>query len=353
MRGRVKRISASRPPALCAARRILQIVCLGFAALCLPSPCAAESLAASVRALLANQSPRPFNGVVLIARGDSPPIVVAQGVRPESRFVIGSLSKQMTAALILRAVEGGRIALDAPLSIALPDLKDDWAPRVTTRQLLTHTSGVDVRGKPLRAAPGSAFSYSNGGYDLLGEMLERTGGEPLSKQFGAIFARCGMSGAGVVGDAGSDPVPGFSETEDGRLLPASPTTQAGYAASGGVVAIATDLLRWTQCLYGGRVISGASLRAMTQPGATREHRWGQLGYGYGLQIDDTPLGVEYSHSGYVPGYQSMLIYYPGDQTTLVVLENISWSTGNAGRAFHYHDALRRLLFEASVHHSVK
>lgn len=330
--------------------RLLRILCLGLAVLA-PGLGAAASLEASVSALLASQSPRSFRGVVLIARGDAPPIVVANGVLADSRFVIGSISKQMTAALVLRAAEAGRLDLGAPLLTFLPGLQDDWAARVTVRQLLKHTSGVDARGKPLRAAPGTAFWYSNDGYDLLGEVLERRGGESLSKQFNTLFARCGMSGAGVAGDAGVDPVPGSLEMEDGRMLPASPTTQAGHAASGGVVAAVFDLLHWTQCLYGGQVLSNPSLRAMTRPDATREHRWGALGYGYGLQIAETPLGIEYSHSGYVPGYLSTLIYYPEDRITLAVLENTSWNTDDAGRAFYFHDALRRLLFKRPLRQS--
>lgn len=307
----------------------------------------AVTLEAAVRAVLDRPESRRFSGVVLIARGDAPPLLVAHGVPPDARFVIGSVSKQMTAALILRAAEEGRLDLDAPLSAALPDLADDWAARVTVRQLLNHTSGVDARGAPLRASPGAGFSYSNGGYDLLGEVLEARLGRPLAAQFSALFAQCGMAGATTSGDPGADPVPGFAEAGDGRLEPVSLARQAGHVASGGVVAGAMDLLRWTQCLYGGQVLGAESLRAMTQPGATRAHRWGTLGYGYGLQLADTPLGVEYSHSGYVPGYVATLVHCPAARLTLVVLENTSWRSTDMGRAFHPHDALRRLLLDGA------
>jgi len=341
MRGRGKRPAPSGASAGTAMQKRLRACCLGIALL-LPALCLADTLEADVRAVLSQTRPRPFSGVVLVTRGDEAPVVVAHGVSADARFVIGSLSKQMTAALVLRAVERGQIDLDAPLRAALPQLQEDWAAQVTVRQLLNHTSGVEARGKPLRATPGTAFSYSNGGYDLLGEVLLAASQAPLTKQFAAMFAQCHMRDAGVAGDAGREPVAGFTETDDARFVPASPTTQVAYAASGGVVADVTDLLRWTHCLYGTWLLSEASLSAMTRPDAKREHRWGALGYGYGLQIADTPLGVEYSHSGYVPGYQSMLIYYPADRTTLVVLENISWNTDDTGRAFYFHDALRRL-----------
>lgn len=322
-------------------------------AVLLSATVAAASLEEAVRTVLAQQAPHPFSGVVLIADGVAPPLRIGMGVPAESRFMIGSLSKQMTAALVLRAAETGRISPEATVAQALGASKRDRAPDVTVRQLLNHTSGFVALGQPLHTKPGEVFAYSNAGYDLLGELLAAVGTASLARQYAGLFAQCGMRTAGVLGDAGIEPAAGFEEADDGRLTRAPATTQRGHVASGGVVADAIDLLRWNRCLYGGVALSAASLGAMTQPTTMRPHRWGMLGYGYGLQIADTPLGVEYSHSGYAPGAISTLAYYPRDALTLVVLENTSWRADDIGRAFHFHDALRALLFETYAQRPAK
>ena len=105
---------------------------------------------------------------------------------------------------------------------------------------------------------------------------------------------------------------------------------------------AEDLRRWNDCLHGGGLLSPASYAAMTKPRpqATRTHRWGRLGYGFGLQVSDEGGERELSHGGYVPGYVSTLIRYPEEGVDLVVLENVSWRAADMARAFWMHDRVR-------------
>lgn len=300
------------------------------------------------RALGEAAKKRPFSGVLLVALGDE--IVVrrsagladrARGtpITEASRFVIGSLSKQMTAALVLEQVEHGRIRLDDPIGKYLP-LAVPWADTVHVRHLLDHTSGVVALDAPLAHEPGASFEYSNLGYDLLGRIVERISERSFTASAARLFARCGMA------TADGPRVVGYDEATSGAWKAiAAPGEVAEHPASGGLIASADDLVLWSRCLQFGRAVSMDSYRQMTAPSTTRTHRWGRLGYGFGLQILDSDGLLELSHSGYVPGFVSTLLVYPRRCVTVVVLENLSTPASDTSRAFAPHDAIRSAIRE--------
>lgn len=259
---------------------------------------------------------------------------------PDSRFVIGSISKQMTAALVLREVERKRVDLDAPIGTYLT-LSADWASRVSVRQLLNHTSGVAALDKPLASEPGSTFAYSNLNYDMLGQIVERRSGQRFAAAAARLFAMCGMTSTTAADPARATGLAaGFSEERGGVLSRVKPDGGLAHVPSGGIVSTARDLVRWNLCLHGGRAVSAASYGAMTRPSSTRQHRWGTLGYGFGLQVTEQDGLTEFSHGGYVPGYIATMTFYPRARRTLVVLENTSWDADDMARVFAPHDALR-------------
>jgi len=291
---------------------------------------------------------RPFSGVAVVAQGDDVVYSHASGyadrdrsvpLTADSRFVVGSVAKQVTAALLMQQVDGGRIDLDAPAARYLPPGGAPLAPAVKVRHLLDHTSAIETPG----GQPGRAFAYSNRGYDLLGEIVERVTGAPFGAAAARLFRACGMTRTAVFGAAGdAGPVAGFEEA-DGRLVPVERAPEWEHGASAGIVSTAGDLVRWNRCLHGGRVLSAAGYAAMTTASAARPHRWGTLGYGFGLQLSSEDGIVEFSHGGYVPGFVATLAYYPASGRTLVVLENVSWRADDMARAFAPHDALREAV----------
>lgn len=296
---------------------------------------------------------RPFSGVAVVAEGDDVVYSHASGyadrgrsvpLTVESRFVVGSVAKQVTAALVLQQVERGTLDLDAPAAGYLPPGGAPLDARVKVRHLLAHTSGIVARDRPPATVPGSTFAYSNAGYDLLGDILERVTGETFGAAAARLFRACGMTHTAVFGAAGDPgPVAGFEEAEDGRLLPVERAPEWEHGPSAGIVSTAGDLVRWSRCLHGGRVLSPAGYAAMTGASAARPHRWGTLGYGFGLQLSSDDGIVEFSHGGYVPGFVATLAYYPASGRTLVVLENTSWRADDMRRAFAPHDALREVV----------
>ncbi|MBY4675473.1 serine hydrolase domain-containing protein [Marinobacterium arenosum] len=317
----------------------------------------AERLAQELTALLQKQQPRPFNGVLLIARNDQHIFQYRQGladrqrqipVSVEQRFGLGSLSKQITAALTLRAVEQGLLALDEPIRHYLPTLDKNGSEHITAGQLLNHTSGLKRPGQPPVFQPGSNFAYSNYGYNLLGQLLTKVTGREFADLAAELFQQCGMSSATVGFDTSRTPafIPaaiGYHESAAYQLARADWQPPADAYPSGGLSGTAGDLHRWNRCLHQGKLLSDRSYAQMTQATAKRRHRWGELGYGFALQIDH-PAGVlEYSHSGYVPSYIATMSYYPESQTSLILLENVSWAPDDMSRVFFHHDRVRDKL----------
>lgn len=311
-----------------------------------------------------NQAKRPFSGVVMVKQDNHPVFAYISGdhINNRSSFLIGSLSKQVTAVLVLQAVDEGLIDLDKSVSHYL--LKDGNKPRayvppsVTVSQLLSHTSGLVKMGEAPLFKPGSQFQYSNYGYALLGDILEVVYQLPIDEQvkrlnqqnkLDGLFAQTGKLTS--LASTHANFVLGNAETlvsdANGKSLshlsPVELSIDKSMIAFGGMAASAEAYARFQDALYNGKLISQKTLSLMTSPQATREHRWGVLEYGYGTQISRDEQLIEYSHSGYLPGYVSLAVYYPKSKVSLVILENTSWDLSDRERTFGLHDAIRNSI----------
>jgi CubicO group peptidase (beta-lactamase class C family) len=291
---------------------------------------------------------KSFMGAVLVAEKDE--VLLSQGYgsadlewgianTPTTKFRIGSITKQFTAASILLLQEHGKIKLDEPLKTYLPDAPKTW-DGVTVYNLLTHTSGIPnftsvpglnvyklqdhtpvesialIRDKPLDFEPGAKFYYSNSNYILLGQIIEKVSGLPYPEFLRQeILQPLGMTDTGVDSNAsilpqraqGYDSIPGGFTHADyiSMTIPYS----AGYLYS-----TVGDLLKWERGLFGGKVLSPASLRTMTTA---------KLGeYGTGVFIKDAAHHGVITHSGTIEGFDASLNFYPEKQLTIVVLGNV-------------------------------
>ncbi|MCL1137950.1 serine hydrolase domain-containing protein [Shewanella pneumatophori] len=296
---------------------------------------------------------------------DSQPVfayISGDHIDNDSSFLIGSLSKQVTATLVLQAVDAGLIDLDKSVSHYL--LKDGNKPRayvppsVTVSQLLSHTSGLLNLGELPSFKPGSQFQYSNYGYALLGDILEVVYQLPINElvkqlnqqnQLDGLFAETGD--INDIKTTHANFILGNSETltegADGKslsqLTPVELSIDKPMIAFGGMAASVEAYGRFQDALYNGKLLSPKSLALMTSPQATREHRWGVLEYGYGTQISRDEQLVEYSHSGYLPGYVSLAVYYPKSKVSLLILENTAWDLSDRERTFGLHDDIRNSI----------
>ena len=254
----------------------------------------------------------------------------------DTQFRIGSLTKQFTAAAILLLQQDGKLKTSDPVGRFYPNSPGAWS-KVTLRNLLNHTSGIPdvdfglvaksslhtpeelMEGKTEKALefpPGTKMKYANINFMLLGRVIEKASGEPYCQFMQErIFSPLQLTETGC--DTGSNLAPGRAVGY--RPSAHGPVAVESYAVSslmgaGNLDSSARDLIRWTEALHGGKVISSASLTEMTTPFLDD--------YGYGLQIDTEDGALDISHNGTVDGFFSFLDYIPQTKTTVVVLSNL-------------------------------
>ncbi len=296
-----------------------------------------------------------FNGVAAVARDGQ--VLLAKGygradfewdvpVTTDTRFRIGSITKQFTAAIVLQLVEAGRLTLDTRLLELLPAYRKDTGRRITVRQLLHHTSGVPnytqqsgaaaaVQAGPvgvdefvarfcsgdLEFEPGTKFRYSNTGYYLLGAVIEKVTGKPYDQVLRErILEPCGMRASGL--DTLAPLVPkrasGYLRTPAGLINAPAYDVPLFYAA-GGMRSTAEDLLRWDQALLGDTLLRPTSRDTMFAAGPG--------GYGCGWFVKEARVGPAraartiVSHGGGVPGFNALIRRIPADRIAVILLNN--------------------------------
>jgi CubicO group peptidase (beta-lactamase class C family) len=293
-----------------------------------------------------------FMGAVLVARGDEVVFSKAYGSAnlewnipndPATKFRIGSITKQFTAALILLLEQDGKLGIQDLLSRHVENVPASWKD-ITLFHLLTHTSGIRnftalpdyrlkqlqpstpaevlerLRDEPLDFAPGKEYRYSNSGYLMLGHVIERVAGRPYAQVLqDRIFTPVAMS------DSGYDSNPALIAKRASGYAPSPNGPQnAGFInmtvphAAGALYSTTGDLHKWARALFGGRVVSAESLRKMTTP---------NLGnYALGLSVRAGDGRRMIAHGGGINGFNAFLAYYPDAQITVVVLANINGNT---------------------------
>lgn len=268
---------------------------------------------------------------------------------PDTNYQIGSISKQFTAAAVMRLVERGVVGLDDPLTKYIPDYPTR-SHTVRVRHLLHQTSGIKefftVRGfdemesgapekysradlidlfkrEPFQFAPGERWAYSNSNYTLLGVVIERASGLTYEQYLQENFFRpLGLSATHSFGTRPKDErfAKGYVPT-DGAFVVAPPVNPNTAVGDGGLCSNVLDLVRWTQALVRGRAVSRASYRRMIKPDRVRR---GYLPrYGFGLSLVPLDGRARVGHNGDITGFMSALAYYPADDLTVAVLINRS------------------------------
>ncbi len=260
---------------------------------------------------------------------------------PEAPFYIGSVTKQMTAVAILKLQEQGLLSVSDKLETYFPTVK--FADKITLAQLLTHTSGLKnytdlpdviammttgnpittdeilalVDPYPLDFKPGSEWSYSNTGYVLLGLVIEKLSGKSLNEFWQQhFFQPLDMKHAAYTpGVRPANEPSGHAWDRDYQLVPQNNGHMSWAHAAGGVYASVYDMMKWSEGLHKGAILSPDSYTAMTTP--VMED------YGYGLVIQDLNGKKLIGHSGGMPGFTCQILAIPEDDLHVVVLTNLS------------------------------
>jgi CubicO group peptidase (beta-lactamase class C family) len=298
-----------------------------------------------------------FSGTVLVAHNGAPIFSQSYGMAnyelnapftPDTVFNIASITKQFTATAIMQLQEQGRLNVGDPICNYLTDCPAAWRP-ITIRHLLTHTSGIPnysslldwdevgavheyySRGEvvelfdnlPLEFAPGEQHSYSNSGYQLLAQIIERVSGVSYGAYLNDnIFTPLGMTHTRYNATRALVPNRATGYYSLGTsFINVSLHTPTVHFGDAGIFSSARDLLLWDQALYSDRVLSQASKDAMFTPFLNN--------YGYGWRVGQSHGHAQVNHSGSSQGFSSFIMRFPDDRLTIIVLSNSD--EANAGR----------------------
>ncbi len=297
-----------------------------------------------------------YHGVVLVARGDAVIFEGAYGYsnlreetenRTDTIFELGSITKQFTAVAVMMLAEQGRLSLDDPLSLYIPEYP--YAETITVRNLLNMTSGIPdyitcgalgfgmedlglasfesleqvrsiiekdysraeivgmISDYALLFEPGEEFAYSNTNYFFLGIIIEKMSGmsffDFVEETF---FVPLGMDSTST--EPTSLTSRGAILLYNGAIYLPSQNRTLSFAA-GSICSDARDLLIWEQAVLEGDFLSTDGWKQVFSPG--------RFDYGFGWHI----MSGYYEHSGNTVGYNTHVLIEPGSRTVIIALSN--------------------------------
>jgi CubicO group peptidase (beta-lactamase class C family) len=299
---------------------------------------AGQPISAQLEALFRGASADGFNGSVLITRGDAVLFRGSFGTADEqaplantddTRYLVMSVSKPLTAVLVFQQIEAGKLALDQRLDTVFANLSGKPAGAITIGQLLSHTSGIeevisahrdrritpaDLEGARV-SSPGKA-SYSNTGFVCLALALEAVSGRSYAELIRErIFEPAGMHDSGVL-RTGVD-VPGLamgylsaSGHREPQLLDVPPEVLDG---AGSMYSTTGDLAKFDRALVAGKLLSADSQKLMY----SRVSADG--GYGWSLG-EQGGKGFPWQKGAY-RGYTSVFVRQIHRQEMIAILSN--------------------------------
>lgn len=262
-----------------------------------------------------------------------------------TRFAIGSLTKQFTAAGVMLLVEDGKVKLDDAVGKYLPALPEKWRG-VTVRQLLNQTSGIKnytaveppleptreykpeeiisrVADQPLEFAPGTKWAYSNTNYFLLGLLIEKISGASYAQFMRQrIFEPLKMTET-FVNEKGlqlKNRAAGYESGKEGFQTTAQTDPSLPFAA-GAIISTAADLIKWDAVLTNDKLLKRRSLDEIFTAGKLTDGSKTRYGMGW---IVSKIGGIDLtSHNGSTRGFNSNITRFPSEKLTVIVLLNSS------------------------------
>ncbi|ADB36608.1 serine hydrolase [Spirosoma linguale] len=320
---------------------------------------------------------RQFNGSVLVAEKGQVIFKKGYGMAnmewnipnaPDTKFRLGSITKQFTAMLIMQLVEKGKLKLTGKITDYLPDYPKATGDKITIHHLLTHTSGIPnytnfpkffetqsrepvtpesfiktFSNMPLDFEPGTKFSYSNSGYFLLGTIIEKV----TEKSYAEVLnenilkpAQMINTGYDLFGPIIPKRAAGYEKKGNAYVNAPYLDMSIPYAA-GSMYSTVEDLYRWDQILYTDKLLSASGKAAMYTPFIDG------YAYGWGVgkakigQLKDSLLVIE--HSGGINGFNTIISRLPKDKQLVVLLNN----TGGAPLG-DMRKNIMRILYDQSV-----
>jgi D-alanyl-D-alanine carboxypeptidase len=259
-------------------------------------------------------------------------------VGADTKFPIGSVTKQFTAAAVMLLVEEGKLDLDQPISQYLSDLPTTWQP-LTLRQLLAHTSGLSESynyskvkkpidllkfGNPkLDFPPGEAWMYSNTGFLVAGLIIEKASGQSYHDFMrDRIFQPLGMTETQAELSNVPNLATGYVWNNVGWNHQLDKRDLAGWQwayAAGNIISTAIDMTKWVEALDAGKLLKPTSYQQLWADAILKNGR--STGYGLGWGVYSFNGHFRTIHGGAVSGYASGLARFPADRLNVIILTN--------------------------------
>jgi CubicO group peptidase (beta-lactamase class C family) len=297
-----------------------------------------------------------FDGAVLVAENGK---VIYKGAFGEAnrewniantvdtKFMIGSISKPITATLVLLLVQKGLVRLDKTLEDYLPAFKDKPAAKVTVRQLLSHTSGMpnyDIikdffprisrqnfsredylnvyKDSALAFAPGTSYAYSSWGYFTLGHIIEKVTGKTYAQAMkDEIFSKIGMQNTGSYFH--TQVVPKRANGYDyglGDYLSADFRDQSNTMGTGDLYSTVEDLFKFHMAIANNSLLNKELTLEMLSPGM-RPAQYGLGWFNQNFRYTDTDSVLANYHLGSTEGFMAFYIRLPATNSMAVILSN--------------------------------
>lgn len=303
-----------------------------------------------------------FSGTILVRKGAGIAYARSFGManrqhqvpnKVATKYRVASITKAFTAVLILRLYEQGRLDLHRTIKTYLPDYAGEAGDKVTVHQLLNHTAGMANIDRNITSAesaikngiphyqmpltteqllakycseslvsePGKVFDYNNADYIILGKIIERVRGKTYEQVLGEDILRpLAMRDSGmlyqhaVLGDLADTY---FFRDDLKRLANDLPVYIENWYAAGAMYSTAHDLLKFSDALFGAKLLRPETLALMLKPGLDD--------YGYGVWAYETRINNEkhpaVKRPGRIMGAQSMLFHLPRAGATIIILSN--------------------------------
>jgi CubicO group peptidase (beta-lactamase class C family) len=295
---------------------------------------------------------RKFMGAVLVSRDGQVVLKKGYGManleldvpnKPETKFRLGSITKQFVAVGILQLEEKGKLRVQEPICKYVPECPDAWG-KITIHHLLSHTSGIPnftsfpdyaktwmlpsrpeqtmtrFKNKPLDFQPGEKWSYSNSAYILLGYLLEKISGEKYEE----YIRKYVLDPAGMA-DSGHDTheailknrAAGYSRRQGDEWINSAYHDMTIPIGGGDLYSTVEDLYKWDQALMSNKILTSESREKMFTPVMNN--------YGYGWGIDKQYGRARYAHGGGINGFATFYARFPEQRAVVAVLGNMDFA----------------------------
>lgn len=340
-------------------KKSIKLIAVCFIVQLLTITVTAQDKAAQIDQLLSKYNEYgQFNGSALIAEHGK--VIFKKGYgqanmewdiqnQPDTKFRLGSISKQFTAFLIVKLAEKGKIKLDKPITTYLPNYPKATGDKITVHHLLTHTSGIPnytsapnflkeksrdpytpeefvktFENLPLDFTPGEKFSYSNSGYFLLGYIIEKVSGKSYEQYLQeVILTPLKMANTGYDhGEVTLKKRAAGYEKQGKKIINAPYLDMSIPYAAGSLYSTVEDLYLWDQALYTNQLLSSKSMESLFKPYIKARSSF----YGYGWFIIEAKNGSTdnlkiIEHGGGINGFNTVISRIPADKNLVVLLNN--------------------------------